>query len=152
MPKTGFSEALDELLEQDTRYDREGYLFLRDSLEFTLKQKRKGRSGEIRHVTAAELMDGVRVFALREFGPMVPTVFNYWGVHSCEDLGVMVFNLINAGIFGKNDNDAIDDFKTGFDFHTAFVAPYLPENSPRPIDHGRSAEPVAEVDPERRLP
>ncbi|HEY5895000.1 MAG TPA: Minf_1886 family protein [Chthoniobacterales bacterium] len=152
MPKTGFSEALDELLEQDTRYDREGYLFLRDSLEFTLKQKRKGRSSEIRHVTAAELMDGVRVFALREFGPMVPTVFNYWGVYSCGDLGVMVFNLINAGIFGKNDNDAIDDFKNGFDFHAAFVAPFLPENSPRPIQHSHTIERVADADPERRLP
>lgn len=132
MPKTGFSEALDELLEQDTRYCRDGYLFLRDALEFTLKQKRKSRSPEIRHVTPSELMDGIRLFALREFGPMVPTVFDFWGIQHCEDVGTMVFNLIEAGIFGKNATDTIEDFKNGFDFHTAFVEPFLPESPAKP--------------------
>jgi hypothetical protein len=30
------------------------------------------------------------------------TVFDSWGIHSCEDIGHMVFNLIGAGSFRKN--------------------------------------------------
>ena len=39
----------------------------------------------------------------------------------------MVFNLIRAGIFGKTDSDRLEDFCDGYDFHEAFVKPFLPE-------------------------
>jgi hypothetical protein len=39
----------------------------------------------------------------------------------------MVFNLINSGIFGKTDEDSIEDFKNVFDFQEAFVKPFAPE-------------------------
>ena len=39
----------------------------------------------------------------------------------------MVFNLIGAGIFGKTDQDSIEDFKAVYDFQEAFVKPYSPE-------------------------
>ena len=126
MPKTGLLQALDELLENDPRYAHEAYVFLKEALEFTLKQKRKIRTNEVTHVTPAELMDGVRLYALREFGPMVPTVLEYWGVKACGDVGAMVFNLINAGVLGKNESDTIEDFQNGFEFQTAFVDPFLP--------------------------
>lgn len=133
MPKTGLLQALDELLEHDARYDREAYLFLKEALEFTVKQKRKARTNDVRHVTPAELIDGVRLYALREFGPMVPSVLDYWRVKNCGDVGEMVFNLIRAGVFGKNETDTIEDFQNGFDFHEAFVEPFLPlaKRSPR---------------------
>lgn len=126
MPKNGLLQALDTLLENDARYDREAYLFLKEALEFTVKQKRKSRTNEVRHVTPAELIDGVRIFALREFGPMVPTVFESWRVKNCADIGEIVFNLIRAGVFGKNETDSIEDFQRGFDFHEAFIEPFLP--------------------------
>ena len=58
---------------------------------------------------------------------MVVTVFDNWGIRSCEDIGHMVFNLIGAGIFGKTDQDSIEDFKAVYDFQEAFVKPYSPE-------------------------
>ncbi len=39
----------------------------------------------------------------------------------------MVFNLIGAGIFGKTDEDSIEDFKNVYDFQEAFVKPFAPE-------------------------
>jgi uncharacterized repeat protein (TIGR04138 family) len=39
----------------------------------------------------------------------------------------MVFNLIGAGIFGKTDEDSMDDFKAVYDFRDAFVKPFQPE-------------------------
>ncbi len=47
---------------------------------------------------------------------MALTVFSYWGIERCEDIGNMVFNLIGAGIFGKTEQDSIEDFKSVYDF------------------------------------
>ena len=126
MQKIGFAEALESVVGSDPRYQREGYIFLRDSLDFTTKQQKKTKGVSVRHVTGPELLDGVRQYALKEFGPMVMTVFDSWGIHSCEDIGHMVFNLIGAGVFGKTEEDSIDDFKNVYDFEEAFVRPFAP--------------------------
>ena len=126
MQKIGFTEALDAIISQDSRYDREAYVFLRDALDFTIKQQKKSKEDPSRHVTPQQLLDGVRQFALKEFGPMVPTVFGYWGVRNCEDIGEVVFNLIRSGVFGKTESDSIEQFKCGYHFDEAFVEPFLP--------------------------
>ena len=120
MQKIGFAEALDSIVASDPRYSRDAYVFLRDALDFTTKQQKKVKGAPIRHVAGPELLEGVRQYALKEFGPMVITVFSYWGVRCCEDIGHMVFNLIGAGIFGKTEEDSIEDFKSVYDFQNAF--------------------------------
>ena len=127
MQKIGFAEALDSIVVTDPRYQREAYVFLRDSLDFTTKQQKKAKGTTVRHVSGPELLEGVRQYALKEFGPLVVTVFDNWGIRSCEDIGHMVFNLIGAGIFGKTDEDSIEDFKSVYDFNDAFVKPFAPE-------------------------
>ncbi len=127
MQKIGFAEALDSIVASDPRYQRDAYVFLRDALDFTTKQQKKVRGATVRHVSGPELLGGVRHYALKEFGPMVMTVFDSWGIHSCEDIGNMVFNLIDAGIFGKTEEDSIEDFKNVYDFDEAFVKPFAPE-------------------------
>jgi len=131
MQKIGFAEALDSIVASDPRYHRDAYVFLRDALDYTTKQQKKTKGASVRHVAGPELLEGVRQYALKEFGPMVVTVLSYWGVRSCEDVGNMVFNLIGAGIFGKTEEDSIDDFKNVFDFQEAFVKPFAPEKPAR---------------------
>ena len=126
MQKIGFAEALESLVAHDPRYQRDGYIFLRDALDFTTKQQKKSKGVSVRHVSGPELLDGVRQYALKEFGPMVMTVFDSWGIRSCEDVGHMVFNLIGAGVFGKTEQDSIQDFKNVYDFEEAFVKPFAP--------------------------
>ena len=126
MQKIGFTEALESVVGSDPRYQRDGYIFLRDALDFTTKQHKKVKGVSVRHVSGPELLDGVRQYALKEFGPMVMTVFDSWGIRSCEDIGHMVFNLIGAGVFGKTEQDSIDDFKNVYDFEEAFVKPFAP--------------------------
>jgi uncharacterized repeat protein (TIGR04138 family) len=126
MQKIGFAEALDSIVASDPRYHRDAYVFLRDSLDFTTKQQKKIKGTTVRHVAGPELLEGVRQYALKEFGPMVVTVLSYWGIHSSEDVGHMVFNLIGAGIFGKTDEDSLEDFKNVYDFEEAFVKPFAP--------------------------
>ena len=127
MQKIGFAEALESVLANDPRYQRDGYIFLRDALDFTTKQQKKIKGVSVRHVTGPELLDGVRQYALKEFGPMVMTVFDSWGVHSSADIGNMVFNLIGAGIFGKTEEDSIEDFRNVYNFEEVFVKPFAPE-------------------------
>ena len=126
MQKIGFAEALESVVDSDPRYQRDGYIFLRDALDYTTKQQKKVKGVSVRHVTGPELLDGVRQYALKEFGPMVMTVFDSWGIRSCEDIGHMVFNLIGAGVFGKTEQDSIEDFKNVYDFEEAFVKPFAP--------------------------
>src|SRR5205814_447722 len=127
MQKIGFTEALDSIVASDPRYQREAYVFLRDALDFTTKQQKKLKGASVRHVAGPELLEGFRQYALREFGPMVLTVFSHWGIESCEDIGQMVFNLIDAGIFGKTDKDSIEDFKAVYSFDDAFIKPFQPQ-------------------------
>jgi uncharacterized repeat protein (TIGR04138 family) len=131
MQKIGFAEALDSIIASDPRYQRDAYIFLRDALDFTTKQQKKIKGLRVRHVTGRELLDGARQYALKEFGPMVMTVFDNWGIHSCEDIGNMVFNLIGAGIFGKTEEDSIEDFKNVYDFGEVFVKPFAPAKPAR---------------------
>ncbi|HEY2711306.1 MAG TPA: Minf_1886 family protein [Chthoniobacterales bacterium] len=133
MQKIGFTEALDSIVSSDRRYHRDAYVFLRDALDYTTKQQKKSKGAAVRHVAGPELLEGVRLYALKEFGPMALTVFSYWGIERCEDIGNMVFNLIGAGIFGKTEQDSIDDFKAVYDFHDAFVKPYQPAPPSAPI-------------------
>ena len=141
MQKIGFAEAVDRILREDPRYQRDVYVFVRDALDFTVKQQKKGsKPGVSSHVTPLQLLDGIRLFALKEFGPMVPTVFGYWNVNSCEDLGHIVFNMIRKEILGKNDTDTLDQFREGYDFHEAFVTPFLPPHPAPPAAPGQPTE------------
>ncbi len=119
-----FEEAVERLTERDPRYHAEGYRFLREALDFTVKLFEKPATGAARHVTARELLEGVRKFALQEYGPMARRVLAHWGIRRTEDIGQMVFRLVEMGVLGRTENDRIEDFNNGYDFETAFAAPY----------------------------
>ncbi len=127
MQTIGFQEAVEKIGAEDSRYHVEAYAFLRDALDATLKRRKKSKKEIASHVSAAELLEGFRLHGLQECGPMAVTVFAYWGVRSCEDVGNMVFNLVRIGVFGKTDEDTLESFREGYDFHEAFVQPFLPE-------------------------
>ena len=124
-----FNEVVEQIIDRDPRYEKEAYIFLKEALEFTIKQKKRGKTEAGSHVNASELLDGFRQLALKEFGPMVMTVLEYWGVRASDDVGEMVFNLIGAGVFGKTESDAVEDFRRALDFRAAFVAPFEPRGS-----------------------
>lgn len=131
MQRLEFEAAVEAILSRDSRYERDAFQFLRESLDFTVQKLKKTQPGRSSHVSGQELLEGIRSYALKQFGPMVVTVFQYWGVYRCEDFGEMVYLLIATGAFGQSATDSKRDFEGGYTFHEAFVVPYLP-NSPRP--------------------
>ena len=107
--------ALLKLIDKDKRYDPEAYSFIMASLDFTMKRlKRKG------HITGQELADGIKDYALDQFGPMARVVLEKWGIKSTNDFGEIVFNLIGSGLLGKTEEDRKEDFNNRYDFKEAF--------------------------------
>ncbi len=101
------------------QYKIESYSFLLSALHFTVEKLKKPR-----HVSGQELLEGIRGYALEQFGPMARTVLNHWGIEESIDFGKMVFALIEVDLMRKNDEDSMDDFKNGFDFKDAFDQKY----------------------------
>ncbi len=126
MAKVDFDTALGPLLERDGRYARGAYHFVREALDHTQSQLLERGEVAPRHVSARELLEGIRTFALDQFGPMACTVFEDWGIRSCDDFGEIVFNMIEYQILSKTEGDQKEDFKGGFDFDAAFRRPFVP--------------------------
>ena len=127
MQEINFDEAVELILAKDSRYTREAYIFVREALDFTQKLVGKESRGNIRHVSGQELLNGIRQFALQQFGPMAITVFEEWGVHHCRDFGEIVFNMLEIGLLAKTEKDSRDDFQNGYDFTDAFRKPFWPQ-------------------------
>jgi uncharacterized repeat protein (TIGR04138 family) len=132
MQEVNFDEALDQILARDTRYQREAYLFVREALDYTQKLISKQAQGLLRHVSGQELLEGIRQYALSQFGPMVVTVLDEWGVRTGRDFGEIVFNMVEIGLLAKTEKDCREDFEGSYDFEDAFRKPFLPSSKLAP--------------------
>ena len=130
MHSVNFEGTIEKLLQNDRRYSREAYLFVREALDYTQKRVEKKSKEEVRHVSGQELLAGIRCFALEHFGPMAQMVLNEWGVRTCQDFGELVFNMIESNLLAKTAQDSREDFKGGYDFFEAFRRPFLPATQP----------------------
>jgi uncharacterized repeat protein (TIGR04138 family) len=127
-----FAEVVALIRKEDPRFDRKAYDFVRHGLDHTVKELKKkdtARVAKTAHVTGAELLDGLRIYALDQYGPLAKTVLNAWGVKRCSEFGDIVFNLIEYNVFSKTDSDRREDFTDLYSFDEAFVKPFLPAKS-----------------------
>ena len=115
---------LSRIVEKDPRFKPAAYQFLFESLEFTRNRLTKQRGSKVKHVRGPELLEGVRVLALENFGRLAQTVLNQWGINCTADIGDMVFNLIESGEMEKTDEDSRADFDNVFDFDEALNRRY----------------------------
>jgi uncharacterized repeat protein (TIGR04138 family) len=112
-------EVLDRLQERHPRFHARSYIFVLQALHRVIQSLE-----EPRHVTGQELAQGVRELALDRFGPMARSVLEHWGIHDTEDVGRVVFAMVEQGILIKQDGDHPDDFSDVFDFEEAFEVNY----------------------------
>ncbi len=133
-----FADIVGRIREKDPHFDADAYFFVREALDFTSRMLKKPVQGEHRHVTGQELLEGIRAYAVQEYGPMARTVLDSWGIARTEDFGTIVFHLVEAGILGKTERDQRDDFVDGYNFYDAFVKPFLPTTSRKKAATGRA--------------
>jgi uncharacterized repeat protein (TIGR04138 family) len=114
------------IVRRDRRYAYEAYEFMFDALGHT--QKRVGRvpdddepPGHEHHVSGKEILEGAVDLAREEFGFMARTVFHQWGIRRTDDLGEIVFNLIESSLLSKTDADNRADFHDVFDLDRALT-------------------------------
>ena len=130
-PNRDFNEVIRAIRRDDPRYARGAYYFLRQALDYSLKHMHKrGELNKSNHLSGPQLLEGIRMFGLEQYGPMARTVFEFWGIHTCRDFGNIVFNLVECQVLGKTENDKPEDFDEGYDFAEAFDAPFKPRGKP----------------------
>ena len=108
--------TIEEIAEQDGRYNPRAVRFVYEGLGFTAKKV----STEPGHVTGQVLCEGLRQMALEKWGRLAQLVLNTWQVKSTRDLGEIVYLLIKHKWMKAQPTDTIDDFNDVFDFKTAF--------------------------------
>jgi uncharacterized repeat protein (TIGR04138 family) len=135
MQATEFDAVLEIILKKDSRYHRDAYHLVREALELTKNQVHKNLlpDQKEKHVSGQQLLEGIRQFALQQFGPMATTVFEEWGVRSCRDFGEIVFNMVEIGLLAKTEKDSRDDFENGYDFTEAFLKPFRPQSKMKTV-------------------
>jgi uncharacterized repeat protein (TIGR04138 family) len=101
------------------QYHERAYLFVLATVEFI-----QSRLEVRRHVTGPELAWACRDLALEQFGLLAPHVLAHWGVTRTEDLGRIVFTLVDVGLLVTQPGDREGDFAAVYDFTEAFTETY----------------------------
>ena len=107
-----FWQVVDRIREVDPRYRREAYAFVMLALGFTVQDLPAERRADParRHLSGRELLRGLVALARQEFGLMAATVFAEWGVRVNEDVGEIVFRLVEHGQLSARPEDRREDF------------------------------------------
>ena len=113
-PTTDLLKKIDAIRRRDPRYKPESYLFVLAGLHFTVSQL-----PEPRHLSGQELLEGLRLYGLEQFGPLARQVFEHWGIATTEDFGHVVFSLVDAKLLRKTEEDSLGDFQRVYDFAEA---------------------------------
>lgn len=103
-----FQEAIDRIMRRHGEYAPDAYHFIRHALDFASRTLNK--TAENPHLTAEELYMGSCAYATSEYGPLAAQVWEFWGINSSSDIGNIVYNLIEAGVFGKQKGDSREQF------------------------------------------
>lgn len=112
-------EVLARIRARGGHYDERSYLFVLAAIEYA-----QVRLPVRRHLTGAELSWACRDLALERFGLLARPVLGHWGITRTDDLGRIVFTLVEVGLLVTQPSDAQDDFHDVYDFAAAFDGSY----------------------------
>ncbi len=112
-------ETLGQLQRRNPRFSAEAYLFVLGGLN-----RKLGELDRPRHITGTELAEAVRDLAIARFGLLARVVLEHWGVHSTEDMGEIVFLLVDHGVLSKQETDRREDFADVYSFEEVFESEY----------------------------
>ena len=101
------------------QYHERAYLFVLATIEF-LQNRLEVR----RHVSGPELAWACRDFAQQQFGLLAAGVLTHWGITRTEDLGRIVFTLVEVGLLVTQPGDTESDFEGVYQFADALGDSY----------------------------
>jgi uncharacterized repeat protein (TIGR04138 family) len=101
------------------QYHERAYLFVLATIEF-LQNRLEVR----RHVSGPELAWACRDFAQQQFGLLAQGVLTHWGITRTEDIGRIVFTLVEVGLLVTQPGDTESDFQGVYQFADVFGDTY----------------------------
>lgn len=110
---------MDRIRAREPRFQEGAYLFVLAALEYC-----QANLPERRHIAGRELAESCRDLALERYGVMARLVLEQWGVRATEDIGDIVFTLVELGLLISQPTDTRDEFTGVFDFDQAFELEY----------------------------
>ena len=123
-----FEAAIAKILEDEPKLPAEVYRLMPAVLDYTQRKVRQATPGApLGHVSARQLSEGFRDYLLAEFGPFAAPLLLRMRMNTTDDIGMVVYNLIRAGVFGRSAEDKFEDFHALYDFNEAFVYPFDPD-------------------------
>ena len=120
MSELAFRDGImDQIRLREPRYHERAFLFVLSALEFS-----QTRLPERRHISGAELAHACRDLALERYGVLARLVLEHWGIRQTDDIGDIVFALVDLGLLISQTHDSRDDFAGVYDFDQAFERDY----------------------------
>ena len=112
-------DILSRIRARGGQYHERAYLFVLATIEF-LQTRLEVR----RHVAGPELAWACRDFARQQFGLLAPVVLRHWGITRTDDIGRMVFILVEVGLLVTQPGDSEADFEGVYQFDEVFGESY----------------------------
>jgi len=97
-------ETIFDLSQRHGKYPPEAYAFVFEVLDWISDKMSK------RHLSGRELALTAMVYSFHRYGALARAVWEEMHIKRSEDLGQIVFQLVNAGLMGKQPNDKVSDF------------------------------------------
>lgn len=110
----------------EKKYPSGGCKFVQEVVNYTM-----GKLPEARHITALELLENCRQYAIEQYGFLYRNVLENWHIHSGEDIGNIVYELIEAGRLNASPKDRKADFSVEFDLFAENLLRIKPDKTDR---------------------
>lgn len=103
------SKATAELRLSYPNYTLESYQFVSNAVSCTI-----AKLAEHRHISAAELLVGIRDYAHEQYGAVAALVMDKMGLRTARNVGEVVYLLISVNLLSASPEDSPDDFNVPF--------------------------------------
>lgn len=115
MQNNELKDKIAHILKRDKTYPSDAYEFVSAAVIFTVEQLKAEK-----HINARQLLEGIKEYAVKQYGPFSGEVLKNWGLRNASDAGKIVFALVAEKALSASEEDSIEDFNLDFDF---FVQP-----------------------------
>ncbi len=96
---------INDFYAQTGKYHPDAYEFITSCVIEQVNSLEKAR-----HLSAVELLDGLKNQLYRNFGFLAANVLEAWDINTASDIGEIVFDLIDLNILSAADDDKRSDF------------------------------------------
>lgn len=129
MAQDDLDTAIRTICEHEPRYRPAAYRFVLDSLDHTLKARppraAEPEQGAPWNVSGRDLLESARDLAVERFGALARDVLFHWGLTRTDDVGEVVFHMVEARLLRKTDSDSLDDYRDVFPWGAALDDRFL---------------------------